>query len=295
MNIAIDLGHGTDKDKGECGIIDEEEVINSIGYYLLKKLKNKHEIIEVRPNKKESLGKTGSLKYRVNESNEHEVELYLSIHTSKGGGTGTEIYTYNGKEIDYGLQILSNLGKLGFRNRGIKNGTGFYVIKNTKAKAIVINLFFIDTLFDVNKYYEVGAENIANGIANALEENNIEEFNYDDISRNKEKTTNMDNEEWWTKLRNEIIIQGYGYFDNLELINKIEVLSKAPIVQYGARGSITKIIQEILSINNDGVFGNETRNVVVDFQKEKNINIDGIVGYNTWKCLIDSYIDYKNK
>lgn len=290
MKIAIDLGHGTDKDKGECGIIDEEEVINSIGYYLLKKLKNKHEIIEVRPNKKETLSKAGSLKYRVNESNKHEVDLYLSIHTGKGGGTGTELYTYNGKEIYCGLRILSSLDKLGFRSREIRNGTGLYVIKNTKAKAIVMNLLFIDTLFDVNRYYEVGAEKIADVIVNSLEDNKIEELNYyDDTSRNKEIKINNDNEKWYIKLRNEIVIQGYGYFDSLELINKVDILSKAPTVKYGARGSITKIIQEILLINNDGIFGNETRNVVVDFQKKNNINIDGIVGCNTWKCLIDLY------
>lgn len=280
MKIAIDLGHGTDKDVGECGIINEEEVINSVGYYLLEELKSKnHEVIEVRP-KRDTFSKTLSLKNRVNSSNARTVDIYLSIHTNIGGGTGAEAYTYHGNKIEYATRILNNLDKLEFKNRGIKNGAGLYVIKNTKAKAIVLKLFFIDTLHDVNRYYKVGPKNIAKAIANGLEKTQEDEFvhcNTKDIEYD---------EDWCIKLKNEIVIQGYAKFHSMQVTNE-DILNKAPVIRYGARGNITKLIQERLSINNDGIFGNETRNSVVDFQRENGIKIDGIVGFDTWKCLIN--------
>ena len=59
-----------------------------------------------------------------------------------------------------------------------------------------------------------------------------------------------------------------------------------PMVRRGARGNITKIIQRILGINADGIFGSETEKAVKRFQSKNGLLVDGIVGQETWKALL---------
>ncbi len=56
---------------------------------------------------------------------------------------------------------------MGFNNRGIKDGSNLYVIRNTKAKAMLIELFFIDSV-DVELYKKVGADIIGKAIAEGI-------------------------------------------------------------------------------------------------------------------------------
>ncbi len=62
-------------------------------------------------------------------------------------------------------------------------------------------------------------------------------------------------------------------------------------VELAATGNITKVIQALLNIagyyqgNLDGIFGQKTLAAIKEFQKNKNLTIDGIVGPNTWSEL----------
>jgi len=57
------------------------------------------------------------------------------------------------------------------------------------------------------------------------------------------------------------------------------------IIKLGSTGQLVEILQEMLSIEIDGIFGEKTRKAVVYFQKKNNLNPDGIVGPLTWKKL----------
>ena len=60
----------------------------------------------------------------------------------------------------------------------------------------------------------------------------------------------------------------------------------------GARGNITKLLQEKLvslgyNTNGvDGIFGGGTTKAVCNFQRNKGLSSDGIVGKNTWRKLL---------
>lgn len=63
-----------------------------------------------------------------------------------------------------------------------------------------------------------------------------------------------------------------------------------PIIRSGSTGSYVKKAQEYLnkcgaSLNVDGAFGNLTLAAVKKFQKEHNLDVDGIVGPKTWAAL----------
>lgn len=59
-----------------------------------------------------------------------------------------------------------------------------------------------------------------------------------------------------------------------------------PMVRRGARGNITKIIQRILGVNADRIFGSETEKAVKRFQAKNGLLVDGVVGKETWKRLL---------
>lgn len=58
-------------------------------------------------------------------------------------------------------------------------------------------------------------------------------------------------------------------------------LNGCPTLKKGAKGNITKLLQERLGISADGIFGNDTHNTVVQYQKKKGLSADGIVGKGT--------------
>ena len=61
-------------------------------------------------------------------------------------------------------------------------------------------------------------------------------------------------------------------------------------LQYGAKGDDVTYLQTLLNKNGysvavDGIFGEETQRAVHNYQTEKGLNVDGIVGKNTWGAL----------
>lgn len=166
MKIAIDLGHGVGTDRGAVGTIAEETIINDVGSLVINKLKVLgYEVVEVRPAAATSVG--NSLEQRTNKANTNNVDLYVSIHANAGAGVGTEIFTYNRKEFKQAIDVLANIVNLGFTNRGIKDGSNLYVIKNSKAAAMLIEVCFVDST-DTERYNRIGPEKIANAIVSGL-------------------------------------------------------------------------------------------------------------------------------
>lgn len=53
----------------------------------------------------------------------------------------------------------------------------------------------------------------------------------------------------------------------------------------GNKGEEVKLLQTKLGITSDGIFGDKTEISVKNFQKQKGLVVDGIVGNNTWKAL----------
>jgi lysozyme family protein len=66
-----------------------------------------------------------------------------------------------------------------------------------------------------------------------------------------------------------------------------------PLVQQGAKGDLVYAIQYLLrahgySLSADGKFGPQTGSAVKAFQQAEGLQVDGIVGPNTWQALIQS-------
>lgn len=165
MRLIVNAGHtklgvGT----GAVGLLTESVETRKIAYELMKQLSDTN--IEVMPAVFDKT--TNNLKQAVNLSNDNIADLFISIHLNAGGGNGSEVYTWKGKQSERGKKILNNLAAIGFKNRGIKDGSGLYVIKNTKAEALLIEVCFVDSEEDNRIFKQVGYEAIAKAIVNAI-------------------------------------------------------------------------------------------------------------------------------
>lgn len=110
----------------------------------------------------------------VKKCNAHNVDYDISIHLNSGrndykgdkstGGVETWNYSENTKEISD--RICANIAKeLGIRNRGTKYDSGLYVLKNTKAPAMLVECCFVDDKDDADKWdYKKCAESIVEGL-----------------------------------------------------------------------------------------------------------------------------------
>ncbi len=60
-----------------------------------------------------------------------------------------------------------------------------------------------------------------------------------------------------------------------------------PLIKKGSKGKAVKIWQVIIDVRTDGIFGDETLEATKRFQKENDLEVDGIVGPKTWKAGLD--------
>ena len=104
-------------------------------------------------------------------ANASGAELVISLHCNASAahtGHGVECWTYRGKRVQAAVKTCENLEALGFRNRGVKDGSSFYVVKHTKATCVLVELFFLDNAKDRALYKKHGAEKIAAAIAASI-------------------------------------------------------------------------------------------------------------------------------
>jgi len=114
----------------------------------------------------------------VAKCNAHAVDLDVSIHLNAGrsdtagdGKTGgVEVWGYNNGTKKIGARICAEVAAaLGITNRGFKTNQGYYVLKHTKAQAIIIECCFVDDKDDADRWNaEKCAQAIAKGITGGV-------------------------------------------------------------------------------------------------------------------------------
>lgn len=104
------------------------------------------------------------------------------------------------------------------------------------------------------------------------------------------KNSNLGND-WIRRLQQECNAQGFSN-QKVDGIAGVNTLNGCPTLRQGARGNITKLLQEKLvslgySTNGvDGIYGSGTANAVYYYQKNKGLVADKICGQATWSKLL---------
>lgn len=171
MKINIHAGHNPDGMVacGAVGYIKESTEARAVKDRVIAKLVAlRHTVYDCTCNNGTS--QSDVLKKIVELCNSHDVDLDVSIHfnfgvkkAKDGKTTGVEVFVYSKESGAYifAKKIADSISAIGFRNRGVKENPNFYVLKHTKAFALLIECCFVDDPDDVALY---DADKMANAI-----------------------------------------------------------------------------------------------------------------------------------
>lgn len=168
MVIGVNCGHTiSGAGSGAVGIINESQHTRLVGHALMEYLRSAGVgvidcTIDQANTRNEYLAAAVAL------ANRQDLDWFISIHFNASAlheGHGVEVYTYEGRQYQDALDVCSNISDLGFHNRGVKAGSGLYVIRKTKAKSMLIEVCFCDNQKDVDTYNAIGG---ADAIAKAI-------------------------------------------------------------------------------------------------------------------------------
>lgn len=204
------------------------------------------------------------LSEQVRKANASKANIAVSHHLNAGGGTGIEVFyddkSAKGKVLaEKVAEVLSKHYDL--RNRGAKPDTSahagsLYWNSRTTMPSILIEWGFIDSDDDMAKMLG----DIAGGV--------------------------------------DVVLDALGVEKVADKPAKAASGAPKKCLKLGDKGEDVKRLQSALRklgykdrfgqvLKVDGVFGNNTRHALVDFQRAKKLRVDGVAGLNTLRTLAD--------
>ena len=178
--IILDAGHGGE-DIGTRGDGENYDVLEKdVNLAMVMQMQSLLEEYGVEVVLTRDSDETLSLKQRAKIENDYEADLFVSIHCNYYEGDasirGFESYYYKrsdgGKQ--YAEQILKKIEDSGHVDARSAKGSNFYVLKHTKAPAVLLELgYFSNTeeckLLSQEEYQEALAKELVVGIIDALD------------------------------------------------------------------------------------------------------------------------------
>lgn len=174
--IAIDPGHNCAPDIGASyQQYREDKIVLEVARELSDICKQSGiRTIDCLPESARSI--EDSLRQRCDRANKNGATIYVSIHCNAAepteGARGCETYAISTAGKAIAGNINRQLTKLGFKNRGVKEtldaGVAPYVVRNTNAIAVLVEICFVDAAEDTNILDRVGIKQIARSLYNGL-------------------------------------------------------------------------------------------------------------------------------
>lgn len=185
MRINIHAGHNPEGKIacGAIGILNESREARIIKDKVIQLLRAAgHDVLDCTVDN--GVSQSDVLRKIVEKCNSRLADLDISIHLNSGRNDyvgdgsigGTEVFLYNISEsnktaIIYGKSIVEKIGDLGFRIRDdaipdhVKTDSQLYVLRNTKAPAVLVECCFVDDKDDADLY---DADKMAHAIADGV-------------------------------------------------------------------------------------------------------------------------------
>lgn len=227
MRINVHAGHNPDGKVGcgAVGIIRESTENRNVKNEVIRLLVALgHEVYDCTVDNGTSANNV--LTNIVQQCNAHDVDLDVSIHFNAGVGdttgngktTGVEVLVYSdaSKAKPYAEKVCAAIVELGFRNRGVKTNSKLYVLRKTKAPAMLVECCFVDDADDVALYdYKSMAEAIVYGITGQKYEEPVNDASDDDAYLSGSETAMGD-----SKALYRVQVGAYGVKDNAVTMQK---------------------------------------------------------------------------
>ncbi|WP_026734118.1 N-acetylmuramoyl-L-alanine amidase [Fischerella sp. PCC 9605] len=312
MKFGIDIGHNCPPDTGARGIKFEDNLTLDVGNRVIAKLKALgHQVVECKPARASSVSE--SLRKRCATANANKVDTFVSIHFNAFNrqANGTEVFAVSDTGRRIAKPVLDEIVKLGFFNRGVKNGSHLFVLKNTDMPAILVEGCFVDSQKDMNLYNpEAMANAIVKGLTGQLPSTPVnpiedEEQNPDTTTLRFQKalnrlkitdkngkplvengTNDATTKSAIEKFQSITGIQQTGIAGDTTWNAINQILAKRIIRVNHAGGVVVRYLQYRLGVDIDGIYGPQTEAAMKKFQQQNGLTADGIVGPATWQKLI---------
>lgn len=277
MKYAISAGHNPDGKKacGAVGLLQESTEARKIKDEVIRLLQAEGYIAK-DCTVYDGTSASDVITKIVKKHKEASADVNISIHFNAFDGKnltdgkikGSEAYTASSAQYNISYMangICNKLARLGFTNRGVKNGNHLAFIKAFMGTGILVEVCFVDDADDVRLYKNTGVQNVAKAITEGILGRSIT------IATPVVKITTV-------KPENTVCVQLH-------------------ILKSGSAGSEVKTLQTILNsygykgadgkpLKVDGDFGKNTKFAVVLFQQDEKLQKDGIVGKVTWGKLL---------
>ena len=167
-------GHSL-KCRGVSSLLDEVNEDRAVKNKLIELLRaSGHTVYDCTDDYSTTQG--ANLSAIVSKCNAHDVDLDISIHLNgarndtvgDGKCGGVEVYGYDDRIYGTAYRVAESIANtlgIGFHGQPVKYNKGLYVLRKTRAKAILIECCFVDDKDDVNRW---NATKCAMAIASAL-------------------------------------------------------------------------------------------------------------------------------
>lgn len=194
MIIGINCGHTVSGQPGcgAVGLIDESVETRRVGNKLMLLLsKAGHTVYDCTDDYAKS--EKDNLNKIVKMANKQPLDLFVSIHFNKGGGKGVEVFTYGGKKHLEAVNVCNALAGLGFVNRRVKDGSHLAVVRRSNAKAMLVEVCFVDSRTDVELYKSLGADKVAQAIYKAITGESVkEDIDMEELRKLQERVAELE-------------------------------------------------------------------------------------------------------
>ena len=185
IRIYIDQGHNPSSyhnSGAEGNGLCEQDLTFDIGCRLAELLANdgRFEVCLSRPYEDTVLGTdtVSSLKARVDGAKSFDADYFISLHINsytKDTANGIEVFSAESDDESYAFGrslLFGMLDSTKLENRGMKESSDLYVLKNAEMPAVLLEMGFISNTKDaelLSEHPELFADGIYNGILNYFE------------------------------------------------------------------------------------------------------------------------------
>lgn len=269
MNIFVCVGHAdygggviSSADGTKYGGVNEYRYNKALAPYVVKWLKaagHKATLCIAPDGKLHSLNE--EVAYFIGEEHKQNYDLAVQLHLNafNAQAYGAEAYAYNEAGLKVADTICKKLGTI-WHNRGPQIKPGLYWTRKTNAKAVLIESFFCDNVSDYAKAKKLGYDAHGKLIAEGIIGKDIAGQMEEPVDVIKPKST--------CSITSDITLQ-------------------FPQISKGCTGVAVKMLQVMLGVDADGVFGDATDKAFKAFQGNTGQIVDGICGKNGWTAVAE--------
>lgn len=168
MHINVNGGHSPSA-PGASGLLDEVACDREVKDALIAELALRG--YDTSDSTSEASTAPRVLAEQARAANASGADLAVSIHLNAGGGTGVEVWYWDGSQegYEYAQRTSAALASaMGLPDRGAKATRNLYWLNSTSMTSVLVEVCFVDRQEDYDAYNALGADGIARAIADGL-------------------------------------------------------------------------------------------------------------------------------